>query len=78
MNPPLNEIPGLTDDPVARLILEGQAQSLDEAEELYLNRSLAAVLELLRSPLPNELLAEHPLMRLLVTRGSRGWEDSLL
>jgi hypothetical protein len=34
------EIPGVTDDPVLRLIIEGRAQSLDDAEELYLDESI--------------------------------------
>ncbi len=45
---------------------------------MYLDESLPEVLELLRKPIPNEELAEHPLMTLLRVRGSRGREDSLL
>ena len=73
-----DEVPGVTDDPILRLILAGQARTLDEAEEMYLDESLPEVLELLRKPIPNEELAEHPLMTLLRVRGSRGREDSLL
>ena len=73
-----DEVPGVTDDPVLRLILDGKARTLDEAEEIYLDESLPEVLELLRKPIPNEELAEHPLMTLLRVRGSRGREDSLL
>ncbi len=72
------EIPGVTDDPVLRLILDGRAKTLDEAEEIYLDESLPDVLELLRKPIPDEELADHPLMTLLRVRGSRGREDSLL
>jgi hypothetical protein len=78
MAPQHDDIPGVTDDPVLRLILAGRARSLDEAEEIYLDESLPEVLELLRQPIPDEELARHPLMRLLRVRGSRGWEDSLL
>jgi hypothetical protein len=78
MDPQRDDIPGVTDDPVLRLILTGEAQSLDEAEEMYLDRSLPEVLELLRKPIPDEELAQHPLMTLLRVRGSRGREDSLL
>jgi hypothetical protein len=78
MGPQHDDIPGVTDDPVLRLILTGRARSLDEAEEIYLDESLPEVLELLRQPIPDEELAQHPLMRLLHVRGSRGWEDSLL
>lgn len=71
-------IPGVTDDPVLRLILTGRAKDLDEAEEIYLDESLPEVLELLRQPIPDDELAQHPLMRLLRIRGSRGREDSIL
>jgi hypothetical protein len=72
------EVPGVTDDPILRLILSGKARTLDEAEEMYLDESLPEVLELLRKPIPDEEIAEHPLMMLLRVRGSRGREDSLL
>jgi hypothetical protein len=72
------EIPGVTDDPVLRLILDGKARTLDEAEDIYLDESLPELLELLRKPIPDEELAGHPLMTLLRVRGSRGREDSLL
>jgi len=72
------EIPGVTDDPVLRLIFDGKARTLDEAEEIYLDESLPELLELLRKPIPDEELADHPLMTLLRVRGSRGREDSLL
>ena len=72
------EVPGVRDDPVLRLILDGRARTLDEAEEIYLDESLPEVLELLCKPIPDEELANHPLMTLLRVRGSRGREDSLL
>jgi hypothetical protein len=68
-------IPGVTDDPVLRLILVGNAKSPDEAEEIYLDELLPEVIELLRPPIPDEELARHPLLRV---RGSRGREDSIL
>ena len=73
-----DEIPGVTDDPVLRLILTGKARNLDEAEELYLDQSLPDVLELLQQPIPDDELARHPLLTLLRVRGSRSREDSLL
>jgi len=73
----LEPISGVTDDPVLRLILTGRAKDLDEAEEIYLDESFPEVLELLRGPLSNEDLAQHPLLILLRSRGSRGLEDSL-
>ena len=78
MNPGDTDISGITDDPVIQLILSGQAATLDEAEEIYLDASLPLVYELLRSPATDQELMEHPLLRLLVFRGSRGMEDSLL
>jgi hypothetical protein len=73
-----DEILGITDDPVLRLIFIGRARSLDEAEEIYLDESMPQVLELLRSPVADEELVRHPLLQLLRVRGSRGREDSLL
>lgn len=78
MEPMDEEIPGVTDDPVFQLLITGRARDLDEAEEIYLDESIPEVLELLRQPIPDDVLAEHPLIRLYRIRGSRGWEDSLL
>jgi hypothetical protein len=61
-----------------RLLLNGQAQTIDEAEEMYLDASLPEIYALLASPLSDEELTAHPLITLLLARGSRGWEDSLL
>jgi hypothetical protein len=71
-------IPGVTDDPVLQLILSGRATTLDEAEELFLDESLPAIVRLIGSPLSNEELERHPLLVLLRSRGMRGREDSLL
>jgi hypothetical protein len=78
MEPEKDEIPGVTDDPILRLILAGKAMDLDDAEEMYLDASLPHVLELLCEPIEDEELARHPLMTLLRVRGSRGREDSVL
>jgi hypothetical protein len=72
------DLPGAIDDPVMVLLFQGQAETLHEAEELYINASLPEVVRLAASDLTNEQLAEHPLIQLLVAHGSRGWEDSLL
>lgn len=71
-------VPGVTDDPVLQLILSGRAKDLDEAEELFLDESLPAIVALIGSPLSNDELERHPLMVLLRSRGMRGREDSLL
>ncbi len=78
MAPEPEHIPGITDDPVLRLILDGSAKNLHEAEELYLDASLAEISRLIASKIDNETLLRHPLMQLLASHGSRGWEDSLL
>jgi len=49
-----DEVPGVTDDPILRLILAGKAKTLDEAEEMYLDESLPEVLELLRRPISDD------------------------
>lgn len=73
-----NASPGVTDDPVLRIILSGRATNLHDAEELYLDESLDEIMALIASPLDNDALGRHPLMRLLAAHGMRGWEDSLL
>ncbi|HXD86862.1 MAG TPA: hypothetical protein VN641_10220 [Urbifossiella sp.] len=67
----------LTNDPVARILLSGQAQTLHEAEEMYLDACLPEVVRLLQSGLSDEELGRHPLMRMLRAHGSRGWEEGL-
>lgn len=37
-------------DPVAAILLAGEAHTVDEAEELYLDRHLLDVVDLVRSP----------------------------
>ena len=74
----IEPIPGVTDDPVIQLILSGRARTFEEAEELFLNKSLPAIVELIGSPLSNEELENPPLMMLLRSRGMSGREDSLL
>jgi hypothetical protein len=69
--------PKLDDDPVVRLLLSGQAQTFEEAEEMYLDSSLPEIYRLLASPLSNEELFEQPLIQMLYYRSGRGWEDSL-
>jgi hypothetical protein len=73
-----DHIPGVTDDPVIQFLLRGEAQTLHEAEEKYLDAAIPEVLELLAGPMSNRELARHPLLNLMRTHGSRGWEDSLL
>jgi hypothetical protein len=65
-------------DPVAGLILAGRASTVDEAEELYLDEHLGEVVRLVESDLPEEEFRRHPLIALLLARGSRAPEDALL
>ena len=78
MEPSHEHIPGVTDDPVIRLLLRGEAHTLHDAEEKYLGAAIPEILDLLGGPLSNDELARHPLLNLVLTHGSRGWEDSIL
>ena len=66
----------LTGDPVADLLLAGEARDVDEAEELYLDQHLDDVVRLVASDLTDAEFRRHPLISLLLARGSRGWDDS--
>jgi hypothetical protein len=65
-------------DPVVDLILRGEARTAEEAEELYLDRNLGEIVRLVDSPLSDAEFRRHPLIELLMARGSRGFEDSLV
>jgi hypothetical protein len=67
----------LSNDPVDLLILSGRANSVAEAEELYLQQSWNLAMELLASDISDEQLERHPLMVLLRKHGMRGREDSI-
>lgn len=64
-------------DPIIDLLLKGEAESVHEAEELYLDRSIDEIIRLAQSPLSEEEFRSHPLIVLLMAHGSRGKEDSL-
>ena len=64
-------------DPVVQLLLSGKAETLHEAEELYLDSSLPEVVRLLQSDLSKDELSRHPLMQMLRAHGSRGWEEAI-
>ncbi len=65
-------------DPVAGLILAGRASTVDEAEELYLDEHVGEVVRLVESDLSDEEFRRHPLVALLLARGSPPPEDALL
>jgi hypothetical protein len=66
-----------TGDAVADLILQGRAATVEEAEELYLDEHLHEVITLVDSDMTDADFRRHPLIALLLSLGSRGWEDSL-
>ena len=67
----------ILDDPIAQSLLNGEASTPSEAERKYLEAHLDEVLQLVQSPLSDEEFRRHPLIALLFSHGSRGWEDSL-
>jgi hypothetical protein len=77
MAPELEDITRVSSDPVAQLLLRGRAETLREAEELYLDSCLPEVVRLLQSGLSDEELGRHPLMQMLRSHGSRGWEEAI-
>ena len=77
MAPEREDITRLSNDRVAQILLDGRAETLREAEELYLDSCLPEVVRLLQSGLPDEELGRHPLMRMLRAHGSRGWEEAV-
>jgi hypothetical protein len=68
----------LMDNPAVQLLLEGRADTAEQAERLYLEEHLDEVVELVNSPLSHEEFRQHPPIVALLSRGSRGWEDSIL
>jgi hypothetical protein len=77
MPPDPDDLTRLSSDPVAQLLLAGKAQTVREAEEMYLDSCLPEVVRLLQSGLSDEELAQHSLMRMLRAHGSRGWEEAV-
>jgi hypothetical protein len=77
MAPERDDITRLSNDSIARLLLRGEAEFVREAEELYLDSCLPEVVRLLQSGLSDEELGRHPLMRMLRSHGSRGWEEAV-
>lgn len=72
-----DDLSGVTADPVSQLLLNGQAETLREAEDLYLDTCLPEIVRLLEGLLSDEELGRHPLMQMLRSHGSRGWEDAI-
>jgi hypothetical protein len=77
--PDLEDLLSVITDPVERLLLTGQASTVFEAEEQYLDGdAIEEAVALLRGPLSDEELGNHPLMVLFRSHGSPPREDSLL
>jgi hypothetical protein len=66
-----------TGDPIIDLILNGAAKTAHEAEELYLDTHVDEILRLVESALSERDFRSHPLIQLLLARGSPPLEDSL-
>lgn len=67
-----------TCDPIVGILLRGEASTVHEAEETYLDSHLGEVVKLASSSLSDEEFRRHPLIMMLLSHGSRGFEDSLL
>jgi hypothetical protein len=65
-------------DPIVEMLLRGEASTVHEAEEKYLDAHLKEVIELVGSVKSDEEFRRHPLISMLLSHGSRGFEDSLL
>jgi hypothetical protein len=65
-------------DPIVEMLLQGDAETVAEAEEKYLDANLYRVIELVNSTLSDEEFRAHPLITMLLSHGSRDWEDSTL
>ena len=76
MSEPEN-IATITSDPVAQLLLRGDAETVREAEKMYLDSCFPEVIRLLESSLSDEQLGRHPLMAMLRAHGRRGWEEAV-
>jgi hypothetical protein len=77
MAPDPEDAADLSADPVAQILLRGEAETLREAEEIYLDSCLPDVVRLLQSDLSDEELGRHPLMQMLRSHGSRSWEEAV-
>jgi hypothetical protein len=66
------------EEAVFQKLLKGLAATGTEAESQILDERLDEIVQLVRSPLSDADFRNHPLIRMLFSHGSRGWEDSLL
>lgn len=76
-DPDVSDLLAIIADPVERMLLTGEAATVFEAEQKYLDAAYPEALTLLASDLSDEELANHPLLCLYRSHGSPGREDSL-
>ena len=73
----LTGIAEIDQDPVMRLLLQGKATTVAEAQEMALETNLSEIIRVIESPISDDEFLKHPLVELLLRRGSRPWEDAL-
>lgn len=61
---------------ITELLLTGKAQTVSEAESMFLDDHLDQIAQL-AATLDDEQIASHEAVKLLMSHGSRSWEDSL-
>ena len=61
---------------IDELLLSGKASTGHEAEEMYLDSHLDDLVRLV-TELDGEALQQHEAIKLLMSHGSRRWEDAL-
>jgi hypothetical protein len=65
------------DHEIDQLLLDGIAQTASEAEEKFLDAHLEDIAEL-ANQLNDQEFRNHPAVKLLLSHGSRPWEDGAL
>ena len=65
------------DREIDQMLLDGVAQTASEAEERFLDAHLEDIARLV-TDLPDEKCRNHPAVKLLLSHGSRPWEDGSL
>jgi hypothetical protein len=78
MSKPHEDVGTQQDSEIAALLMQGRAETAAAAERLYLEEHLGEIIGLVNSALSDAEIRRHPLVILLLSHGSRGWEDSIL
>ena len=69
--------PAQVDREIDQMLLDGTAQSASDAEEKFLDAHLHDIAQL-ATYLPDDEFRNHPAIKLLLSHGSRSWEDGAL